>query len=343
MIAVVCMTVVSSACAQAGAARARVSLVPLAAAKSKAWDWTSACRFGPQRATGCEGAGPRFRAVQLAGNVWNLGRAPGATGSVRMSVDQAGGLQVAGNLSDAPPCTDATCITTQANTWVRGFPSVLYGIDQCNAKTSPAPSPALQLPAKVGSIPTDLVGTTTYDAQTEQVTHDVAYDLWLNASDTKTPCRTDGTLEVMVWTDYDSRSLLPDSLKVGTASIPFAIDRAADPGNNAWSVYVSNVQDRGRTVPWGGTVWLVLDQAHAVRKGTVSVDLSAALAAVGGLLQNNYGWSKFADNYWLDTVAFGMEFGPGSGDPYGAGPARFSFRLPSYCLEVRTTVAAAAC
>jgi hypothetical protein len=332
-----------SACSQAGAARARVSLVPLVAAKGKAWDWTSACRFGPQRASGCEPSGPRFGDAQLAGNVWNLGAARGATGSVRMSVDPAGGLQLAGDLSDAPPCTDATCITTQANTWVRGYPSVLYGIDQCNAKTSPVPSPALQLPAKVRSIPAGLVGTTTYDAQTAQVTHDVAYDLWLNASGTKTPCRTDGTLEVMVWTDYDARSLLPDSLKVGTASIPFAVDRAANPGNGAWSVYVSNVQDRGRTVPWGGTVWLVLDQAHTVRKGTVSVDLGSALAAVGGLLENNYRWSRFADTYWLDTIAFGMEFGPGSGDPYGAGPAEFSFGLPSYCVEMRTTVAAAAC
>jgi hypothetical protein len=137
--------------------------------------------------------------------------------------------------------------------------------------------------------------------------------------------------------------LLPDGMKVGTTTVPFAVNGTVDPGNQAWSVYVNNVYEKGRTAPWGGTVWLVLDAAHTVKNGSVSVDLSAALTAVGTLLENNYGWSNFGSNYWLDTIAFGAEFGPENGDPYGAGPTQFALNLTSYCLEVRTTVSAAAC
>ena len=260
-----------------------------------------------------------------------------------MSVNSSGVLDVKGNLSNAPPCTDPSCIAPQANTWVRGYPSVLYGIDQCHADTSPPQSPELQLPMKVGSIPSDLIGSATYDSQASSVTYNVAYDLWLNPSNTKTPCQTDGTIEVMVWTDYDARSLLPDSLKVGTATVPFAVNGDADAGDHAWSVYVNNVYQGGHTAPWGGTVWLVLDPAHIVKDGTATVNLSAALGAVGTLLENNYGWSDFESSYWLDTIAFGTEFGPESGDPYGGGPTTFSLSLTSYCLEVGTTVSAARC
>jgi hypothetical protein len=226
---------------------------------------------------------------------------------------------------------------------VRGYPNVLYGIDQCNAKTSPPTSAGLRLPMQVRALPTNLVGTTTYDARPSHVTYDVAYDMWLNASGTKTPCRTDGTVEVMVWTDYNARALLPDGVKVGTTSVPFATNGASDPGNQAWSVYVNNVFAKGHTVPWGGTVWLVLDRSHTLRQGTVSVDLGAALNAVGTLLQNNYGWTDFAGKYWLDTVSFGMEYGPENADPYGSGPVDFSLNLSSYCLQAKTTVSAARC
>ena len=174
----------------------------------------------------------------------------------------------------------------------------------------------------VGSIPSALVGTATYDLQRSHATYDVAYDMWLNASDTKTPCTTDGTLEVMVWTAYNDRALLPDSLKVGMATVPYAVNGSVDPGNQAWSVYVNNVFRSGHTQPWGGTVWLVLDAAHTVTTGTVSVDLGTALEAVGGLLENNYGWTDFRSNYWLDTIPFGMEFGPEDREPVRLGPGR---------------------
>ncbi len=319
-----------------------MSLLPSTTAKGNAWEWSSVCRVGPHIPAGCQASGPELGPAQLAGNEWNLGGGPTTTGSVRMSRELVGRRRtLKGNLSSAPPCTDPSCIAPEANTWVRGYPSVLYGIDQCNAATSPPQSPQLRLPMKVGSIPSDLIGSTTYDSQTSPVTYDIAYDLWLNASGTKTPCKTDGTLEVMVWTDYDAQSLLPDSLKVGTTTVPFAVNGTADPGNQAWSVYVNNVFQGGHTQPWGGTVWLVLDSAHTVKDGTATVNLSAALNAVGTLLEHNYGWSNFASNYWLDTIAFGTEFGPESGDPYGDGPTTFSLNLTSYCLEPGTTVSAA--
>jgi hypothetical protein len=147
----------------------------------------------------------------------------------------------------------------------------------------------------------------------------------------------------MVWTDYNERALLPGSMIVGTATVPFAVNGTVHPGYDAWSIYADNVYQGGRTAPWGGTVWLVLNRTDTLNGGTMTVDLSAALAAVGQLLQKNYAWSSFEDNYWLDTISFGMEFGPDSGDPYGAGSTNFLLTLTSYCLDVKTTVAKASC
>jgi hypothetical protein len=260
-----------------------------------------------------------------------------------MSVDSGGALAIKGDLSSAPPCTVSTCLAPNANTWVRGYPSVLYGINQCHGPTSPPPSSALRLPMRVSAVPSDLIGTTSYSSETAHITYDIAYDLWLNHSATKTPCRTDGTVELMVWTDYDHQALLPESLKVGTATVPFAVNGNPDPGTNDWSIYASNIGPHGQTVPWGGTLWLVLDKPDVVSQGIVSVDLSGALSAAGALLQDDYGWTDFRKNYWLDTIPFGIEFGPAGGTTTGAGPTRFSLNLWSYCLDVKAEPSEAAC
>jgi hypothetical protein len=341
-----CLAAGLTACGSSEQTTNRISFLPSTPAKGSTWTWSSACRAAPHAPGGCAAAGPELAEhAQLAGNEWNLGNAAStaATDGVSMSVSSSGGLQLRGDLSSAPPCTDDSCIAPQANTWVRGYPSVLYGIDQCNAATSPRPSTDLRLPASVASIPDDLVGGTTYESQALQVTYDVAYDLWLNPSGTKSPCKTDGTIEVMVWTDYDAASRLPDAMRVGTATIPYAANGKVASGNQAWSVYASNVFRGGHTAPWGGTVWLVLDPAHAVKSGTMRVDLSDAIASVGSLLEDNYGWSDFRTNYWLDTIAFGMEYGPQNANPYGDGPTHFALDLRSYCLDVGAAVADSAC
>ncbi len=333
------------ACGHAEAARPGVPLLPDAAAKGGAWHWTAACQFSPHNQNACAPSSPDLGSAQLSGDEWNLGAAAAAAaaGSVGMSLDSPGALTIKGDLSSAPPCTASTCLASSANTWVRGFPSVLYGINQCHAKTSPPQSPHLALPMKVSAIPSDLIGTTSYTSQTSHVTHDIAYDLWLNRSGTKRPCRTQGTVEIMVWTDYDERALLPESLKVGTATVPYSSHGVAQAGKQAWSLYVSNIYQGGKTVPWGGTVWFVLNQADVIDNGTVSVDLSTVLSQVGTLLQDNYGWSGFAKHYWLDTIPFGMEFGPESGTLTGSGPSYFSLKLSSYCLAVGTTISRATC
>jgi hypothetical protein len=260
-----------------------------------------------------------------------------------MSVGPGGAVTITGDLRSAPPCTVSRCLAPAADTWVRGYPSVLYGINPCHAATSPPSSSALRLPLRVSALPSDLIGTTSYSAETAHVTYDVAYDMWLNHSATKRPCRTDGTVELMVWTDYDRGALLPESLRVGTATVPFAVNGNPDPGTNDWSIYASNIGRQGQTVPWGGTLWLVLDKADVVSQGIVSVDLSGALKAAGTLLEDNYGWTDFSKNYWLDTIPFGIEFGPADGTAGGAGPSRFSLNLWSYCLDVKAEPSEAAC
>ena len=342
IVAVLSMAALLGACGQVDAASPRISVLPNTTAKGKNWDWTAACQFGPSSPGGCEASGPDLGTAQLDGDEWNLGGPP-TNGSVAMSMDSSGGLTVGGSLASAPPCTTSACIAPSANTWVRGYPGVLYGLNQCHAGTSPPESPALPLPLSVASVPSDLIGTTAYSSRAPNVTYDVAYDIWLSSSDTKTPCKGNGTVEVMVWTDYDARALLPDGMRAGTATVPFAVNGAVKSGSQAWSLYATNIYQAGATAPWGGTVWVVLNPADVVRQGTVTVDLSSALAAVGSLLQKNYGWSAFKDDHWLDTISFGMEFGPENADPYGSGSSYFLWKLTSECLEAGATVAKAAC
>ena len=332
-----------AACGQAGARPAGVSLLPDPAARGATWDWTAQCLYGPYVHRSCEASGPHLGAAQLNGDEWNLGGGAATAGSLAMSMSSPGALEVRGAFPSAPPCTQATCLAPSANTWVRGYPNVLYGLNQCHTVNSPPESRVLPLPMRVSAIPPDLIGTTTYDAKAPLVTYDIAYDLWLNHSDTKRPCRTQGTVEVMVWTDYDQQALLPASMQVEDVTIPFATDGVVHSGGLAWTIYVSNVFAKGQTAPWGGTVWFVLNKADVVAKGTVSVDLSYVISVVGALLQNNYGWSDFRKSYWLDSIPFGMEFGPQDGALYGTGSSYFSLRLSSYCLDVGTRLSDAAC
>jgi hypothetical protein len=319
-----------------------VSLLPDAGANHKVWQWTPTCRLVPTTPRACAISAPNVGSAQFTGDEWNLGDVPGTPGSVTMSVTR-GALTVLGRIPSAPPCTDSTCIASSANTWVRGYPSVLYGINQCSASASPPGSATLRLPMRLSSIPTDLIGTTAYSSQTSHVTYDIAYDMWLNRTDTKTPCKKDGTVEVMVWTGYDQQALLPDSVKVGTATAPFSVNGTLHAGDGSWSVYASNVFGAGHTQPWGGTIWFVLNKADATSHGTVSVDLSTVLADAAALLQNNYGWSDVRKNYWLDTIPFGIEFGPQSGTLSAAGSSNFSLHVSSFCLGVGIAVSEATC
>jgi Glycosyl hydrolase family 12 len=328
-------------CGTGAPRRDGVVLLPARSASGHGWNWTARCQFGPAAAEGCTDAAPVLGSAQISGDEWNLGGAAGA-GSLGMAVDSRGRMTISGSFTSAPPCTAASCLAPTASTWVRGYPSVLYGINQCHAGTSPPVSRRLPFPMRLDSIPR-LIGVTAYSARTARVTYDVAYDLWLHPSGTSQPCRSEGTLEIMVWTAYDRAALLPAGMQVGTASIPFAVNGVTRPGTQAWNVYASNVDQGGRTAPWGGTVWFVASRPDAVGRGRVSVDLSAVLSAAGLLLHDNYGWPQLASDYWLDTAAFGVEYGPQSSNPADSGPARFSAQISAYCLDPASTLATATC
>ncbi len=319
-----------------------IRLLPVPSAGGRVWNWSAACPLGPRTVARCSGAGPVLGSAQLNGNEWNLGVTQPALGGVRMSMTAPGGLTVRGLLPASPPCTAATCLAPSANTWVRGYTNISYGKNPCRASTSPAGDPALRLPVKVNALPADLVGTTSYSSQASQTTYDIAYDLWLNPSGTQSPCRTQGTVEVMLWIDYDRQAFNP-STAVASSSIPYAVDGVAHTGTNAWSVSVLNIYRSGKTASYGGTLFLVLNPPNVVRAGTVSVDVSKALSEVGRLLQQDYGWSDFTGHYWLDTIPFGVEFGPANAQPWGNGPTNFTLRLASYCLGLNATVAHPKC
>ena len=260
-----------------------------------------------------------------------------------MSISSEGSLEVRGDFPDAPPCTDSDCIAPRADTWVRGYPSVLYGFNQCNAGTSPAPSPSFPLPLQVDAIAPDLdrhdrlfgrpdrchlrrrlrpVAQSQFDANSvPNIRHDRGHGL----DGLRRPCL------VACKPENRNRELTLCDRRDGSSA------------KDAWSVYANNVYRDGRTAPWGGTFWFVLNKDDAVDHGTVSVDLSSVLASVGQLLQDDYGWDNFDRSYWLDTIPFGMEFGPANGTLTGAGSSSFSFSVSSYCLDTRSTISAAPC
>ncbi len=341
VLALLAVSVLLAACGSGGA-RPAVALLPATGADPHSWQWTGQCPLSPAAGAGCAAAGPVLGDAQLNGDEWNLGGAANA-GALDMSVGSGGAVTIQGRFARAAPCTAAACLAPSAYTWVRGYPNVLYGINQCYASTSPPQSPRLRFPMRLDSIPSPLVGVTSYSAQASQVTYDVAYDLWLHQTGTAQPCRSQGTLEIMVWTDYAARARLPASMQVGTVAIPYAVDGVTRPGTQTWAIYASNIDRDGRTAPWGGTLWFVPSPAGAVSHGRVSVNLSAVFSAAGLLLQNNYGWPDLAQHYWLDTASFGVEFGPASGDPMDSGPASFSAQISAYCLDVRSTLTDAAC
>jgi len=181
----------------------------------------------------------------------------------------------------------------------------LYGLNQCSGATFATSIPTLKLPRKheFNSFRPDRARR-AYSSWTPQVTYDIAYDMWLNTTDTKTPCQTDGTVEIMVWTDYDERALLPANEKVESANRPLQSERRPP----LWKSGLVGLREqrlpRGHTEPWGGTVWVVLNRPDIVRRGSVSVNLSAVFSDVGSVLQKHYAWNNFRTTYWLDTIPF---------------------------------------
>lgn len=340
--ATLAVTLLVTGCGSGGGVYPSVPLVPTAGGGTHVWRWTGTCPLGPAGGEGCRAGGPILGFAQLNGNEWNLG-GPAKAGSLDMSVEPSGAVTIEGRFERTAPCTDSDCLAPTALTWVRGYPNVLYGIDQCRAGTSPPPSPRLPLPMRLDSIPPHLIGVTAYSTRTSRVTYDVTYDLWLSPTGTRQPCRSQGTLEILVLTDHSSRALLPPGMQVGTADIPFAVGPVAHSGSQAWSIFASNISRDGQTAPWGGTLWFVLGQADVVRDGRVSVDLTAVLAEATRILHDNYGWAELAHDYWLDTASFGVEFGPAGGRPLGSGPSHFSARISAYCLNVRSSVLDASC
>ena len=140
LVTALCMAALLAACGPDSAAPVRVSLLPDSTAKGEAWEWTPGCQPGPHRPSGCDAAGRNLRSAQVDGDEWNLGTGAATVGSVDMAVSSAGAFGLKGDLRSAPPCTSSDCIATSANTWVRGYPSLLYGINQCHANSSPPQS-----------------------------------------------------------------------------------------------------------------------------------------------------------------------------------------------------------
>ena len=132
----------------------------------------------------------------------------------------------------------------------------------------------------------------------------------------------------MVWTDYDAASLLPDAMKVGTATIPFAVERPRQARERS-VVGIRQQRLPERTYGAMGRHGLARPRFGARRQKGRGARRPQRCARRRRHVcsEQNYGWRDFESNYWLDTIAFGMEFGPENADPYGDGPTHFSLDL----------------
>ena len=317
-----------------------LTLLPDLSAGGRSWDWTASCPEVPSGPTGCTSQDPDLGSAQVNGDLWNLGTGGPTPGTLAMSVDAAGVLRVQGDFPSTPPCNGSRCPVA---TWVRGFPNVAYGVDQCSPGLSPPGSASFTLPIRLSAIRHDLIATTGYSPPPAGVTYDISYDMWLNRT-RDTECQTNSTVEIMVWTDYSAGAPPPASLLVtSSATLPFAVNGVVNAGTDGWSMYVTGMDRTASNPLEGGTVWLVPNTPLLPDGGVIGIDLSSAFVDVADLLQSNYGWSTFAQTYWLDTVPFGMEFGPSSGASTDAGQSDFSLDLSSFCLGTGLTLAEAIC
>ncbi|MDA8182832.1 MAG: protein kinase [Actinomycetota bacterium] len=330
-----------------------VTLLP-APGPARSWVWTAWCPFVPTgKGNSCTSSGdPNRGSVQLNGNLWNLGGGFGTSGSLTMSQDHFGGIDMHGDFPAVPPCTSSNatglqpCVVPQGGTWVRGYPELTYGENvQCGnppPNTSAPTSPTLPLPVQLSGMKGgDLVGTTDYTANPGQITYDISYDMWLNPAKSE-HCTGAGTIEVMVWLNDSGTKAGPPGSALMKASIPYTLNGHRSTGDGAWSLY----QSTGLSASTGGTVWVVLNKADSPRPtprlhpkdpkvgGDVSVDLSAAFSEVGKLLSAKDHVNDFR-SYWLDSIPFGVEFGPASGDStYKPGDTSyFHFDVSRFCLS----------
>ena len=225
----------------------------------------------------------------------------------------------------------------------------LYGIDQCNAKTSPPPSSELQLPIRVGAIPADLVGRTAYDAQA-----------------------CEGHLRrrlrlVAQRVGYERRHARP------TAPRGHGLDRLRRRRPSARHLEGRDGHDplfreRGVQVRQPSVVGLRQQRlrrradgpvgrdglagpgsAHIVRARARCASTSAPRSppSASSCSSTTTDGATFASSYWLDTIAFGMEYGPKDANPYGDGTGQFLLEpqqvLPAgrYCGRHRVLLKAA--
>ena len=151
-IAVLAVTLLVAGCGAAAPPRPDVALLPSARASSHVWRWTGQCPVAPTANQGCGTAGPILGFAQLNGDAWNLG-GPASAGSLDMSAGSGGAVTIEGRFAHAAPCTESACLAPSAFTWVRGYPSVLYGINQCYADSSPAALATAAIPDAPGLDP----------------------------------------------------------------------------------------------------------------------------------------------------------------------------------------------
>ena len=157
------------------------------------------------RAGRAAGGLPRTRTCSANRRRMEPRRRSGVAGTVGMSIS-SGGTSWSGGISRTRLPARTPTASPRRRTPGARLPECAQRHQPVQRRYLTAPSPTFPLPARVDAIAPDLIGSTSYSADPADATYDIAYDLWLNDCSTRTPCRTSGTIEVMVWTAYDDRA-----------------------------------------------------------------------------------------------------------------------------------------
>ena len=269
--------------------------------------------------------------AQLNGDEWNLGVTTPAEGDVRMSMTPTGGLTVRGELPVAPPCTAATCLAPSANTWVH----------ECTPMSRTARTRAGPPPRRRATQPCVSRSRSARSRPT-----------WSEPPRTPRRCRRPPTTSPTTCGSTPPARNPPAERKgrsrsccgpITTGRRSFPRPRWQPPASPMpWMALSVTARTPGRpmsstftgrecTSPYGGTVFLVLDAGDVVPAGTVSVDVTKALSAVGSLLAQDYGWriSPPATGWTPCLLAWRWDLRT---QPWGTGSTDFTLRLASYCL-----------
>jgi hypothetical protein len=262
-----------------------------------------------------------LRYGQVQSNLYNL--QSGSSGNLTTCLGAGGNsLSATANFSDS--------ILSNPRFPIVGFSNLAYGVCPWNGSPDGPSTSSLDLPMPSSEI-ARLWGVSDY-AITPQGSgsYDFVYDLWLTPhapvrGGACAPSPSYVSLEVMVWNYW--QSLVPAGEPLTDWGLPTIVDGTL--AERAWVVYAY-------CDPQEGIDSIAFLSSSPEPLASEGVPLSLFVEEAEVEAEATCSGTLAFGSYWLDVISIGAEFGPprNPGGPTDGGPARLTWSLASYCLEI---------